>query len=283
MDSFEALLARKDVDAVVLAAPPGPRVEQAILAAQAGKAVYSEKPVSFTVEQGKQILEACTKAKVPFMVGQVLRYFGGYRRIAERIKRGDYGKIRALQVNRTSGPFPEGFRDPWRLRKEECGGLLLEVHVHEFDFSRHLCGNPLRVAGYSQRFGQDPHTDFEDFHVGTIEFEGGVLGEYHFSHISAAGETRFKVFLEKATVWAGFDGAWQQFWDKEVEVVPEPEGGDEPPYRREIRLFAEAVLNKQPVPIPGEEGLWAVLMAEAFAESAKLGRAIEISPDLTYR
>lgn len=273
--SFEDLVGRKDIDAIVLAAPPRERLPQAIQAAAAGKAVFCEKPLALSVSEASQIVAACKKAGVPLMVGQVLRYFGGFRRLAEKIRNGDYGAIRAIQVNRISGPFPDFYRDAWRLKRETSGGLLYEVHVHELDLSRYMCGNPKRVTAASNRIGQDPDTDYKDLYMGTIEFGNGVLGQYHFSHISAQGETSVRVFLEKGVARAGFDGAWFQPWSgSEVEISLM--GEDEPAYRHEIRLFAEAVLNNQPVAIPGEEGLWSVAMAEAFEKSAESGQPVEI-------
>lgn len=273
--TYEDLLSRKDIDAIVLAAPPRERVSQALQAAAAGKAVFIEKPLALSVHDANGIVTACRKAGVPLMVGQVLRYFGGFRGMAEKVRAGEYGEIRALQVNRISGPFPDFYRDAWRLKKETSGGLLFEVHVHELDLSRYLCGNPKRVLAASKRIGQDPETDYKDLYMGTIEFENGALGQYHFSHISAQGETSIRVFLDKGVARAGFGGAWFQPWEGDEVEIP-ASGDEEAAYRHEIRLFAEAVLRNEPVAIPGEEGLWSVAMAEAMEKSAEKAVPVEI-------
>jgi predicted dehydrogenase len=74
-----------------------------------------------------------------------------------------------------------------------------------------------------------------------------------------------------------FEGAFLKEWNQEEREIPRPEGDEEPPFRKEIRLFAEAVLEKRPVPIPGEEGLWSVAMAEAFERSAQLGQPVSVN------
>ncbi len=276
VESYEALIGRKDIDAVVLAAPPLDRVPQVLPAAQAGKAIFSEKPLALSVAEGKRLVDGCHAAKVPLMVGQVLRFFGGFGRMVKYIHEGAFGKPLALQSNRLGTPFPSEYRDDWRLKQTTTGGLLFEVHVHEFDLSRCLCGKPLRVSGQSRRYGIDPETDFQDLLLGTIEFDSGAMGQYHFSQVSAHNEVCFKVYLEKGAAWATFGEAWVQRWDKEPELI-QPEEAEEAPYRKEIRLFAEAVLKGEPMPIPGEEGLWNVAMAEAFEKSAASGKIVEVN------
>lgn len=108
VESYEALIGRKDIDAVVLAAPPVDRVPQVLPAAQAGKAIFSEKPLALSVAEGKRLVDGCHAAGVPLMVGQVLRFFGGFGRMAKFIQEGDFGKPLALQSNRLGTPFPSG-------------------------------------------------------------------------------------------------------------------------------------------------------------------------------
>lgn len=278
VESYEALIGRKDIDAVVLAAPPVDRVPQVLPAAQAGKAVFSEKPLALSVAEGRRLVDGCHAAGVPLMVGQVLRFFGGFGRMAKYIKEGDFGKPLAIQSNRFGTPFPSGYRDAWRLKQVTTGGLLYEVHVHEFDLSRYLCGQPLSVLGQSRRYGCDPETDFQDLFLGNIEFDSGALAQYHFSQISAHDEVLFKIFMEKGAFWATFSSAFVQCWGKEPEEI-QPTEAEEAPYRKEIRLFAEGVLKGEPMAIPGEEGLWNIAMAEAFEKSAVSGKAEKVSID----
>ncbi len=275
--SFESLLDRKDVQAVLLSAPPTIRPAQAIAAARAGKAVFSEKPLALSVAEGRRVVEVCREAGAPLMVGQVLRYFGGFGRLADHIRSGELGRPLLVQSQRFGPPFPENFREGWRLRKASSGGLLFEVHVHELDYSRHLCGNPTSVFAKSRRAGVDPETDYEDLLIGIIEFEGGAFGQYHFSQISPKAETRVTVFCEGGVAWAGFGNAQYKTWNSEEADIPTLEGHIEPAYRKELRLFAEAVLRGEPMPISGEDGLWAVAMAEGFERSAAEGGVVALS------
>lgn len=275
-ESFESLLERKGVQAVLLSAPPTVRPAQAFAAARAGKAVFSEKPLALSVAEGRRVVEACREAGSPLMVGQVLRYFGGFGRLADHVLSGALGKPLMVESRRYGPPFPANYRDAWRLRKGNSGGLLFEVHVHELDYSRHLCGDPISVFAKSRRVGTDPETDYEDLHVGIIEFESGAFGQFHFSQISPRGETCVTVFCERGVAWAGFASARWKGWDGEEADIPILETHQEPAYRKELRLFAEAVLRGEPMPITGEDGLWAVAMAEGFERSAARGEAVGV-------
>jgi predicted dehydrogenase len=185
----------------------------------------------------------------------------------------------ALAVNRYGAPFPEGFRDAWRISKAQSGGLLFEVHVHEFDYSRYVAGNPETVYAVTRKVGPDKGIDFDDLIMGIIQFEKGEVGEYHFSHISARSECQMALFMEKGVISCGFGGATVKTWEGEESELPALDGSETKPYRKEIQLFAEAVLTGQPMPISGEEGLWAVAMAEGFEKSAASGQPVSI-PDL---
>lgn len=275
-ESFETLMDRPDVDAVVLTAPPRVRFDQAKEAAGAGKAIFMEKPLALSVAEGRELIEECHRKAVPLMVGHVLRYFPTYSRLAERVHAGDYGAPLALQVTRCTTPFRGEARSPWRLSKASSGGLLFELHVHEFDLARHLCGDPERVFCVSNRVGVDTETDYKDLYVGVIEFANDVLANCHFSQVSAKPANQFTVVLEKGTVSANFQEATQMLWGCGEEPIPLTGEDTEPPYRREIRLFSEAVLAGEPMPIPGEDGLWAVAMAESFEKAAETGQPVSV-------
>ena len=275
-ESFEAILDREDVEAVILAAPPYARQEQIAKAAEAGKAVYTEKPLSLSSEDALKAVKVCKDCGVPLMVGQVLRYIGGYARMIEVMRSGEVGKPLAIEIHRYGEPFPEEYRQTWRFDKTLSGGLMFEVHVHELDLARQLCGNPTSVFARMRRNGIDKALGYDDLIMGTIEFENGALGQTHFGQIAPKGETRTILICEGGIMRGNFEGAFLKEWNREEREIPKSKGDDEPPFRKEIRLFAEAVLEEKPVPIPGEEGFWSVAMAEAFERSAQLGQPVAV-------
>ncbi len=172
-NDFRDLLARKDIDAVVIATPDHWHAIPCIQAAQAGKHIYSEKPLTLAVAEGRRIVDAVRAARVVFQTGSQQRSeFGGmFRRACELVRSGRLGKIRTVRVgvggppvpcNLPTQPVPEGtdwelWLGPapergynevlcpkgvhhhfpaWRNYREYAGGGLADMGAHHFDIAQ---------------------------------------------------------------------------------------------------------------------------------------------------
>jgi len=121
---YRELLRRADIDAVVIATPDHWHALQSIDAARAGKDVYCEKPVSITVRQGRQLVEAVRRYGRVFQNGSQYRSIPTIRRVCEFIRAGGLGKVKSVFTlwGRLGGFLSRpGFR-PY-------AGLLAEVEV----------------------------------------------------------------------------------------------------------------------------------------------------------
>ena len=103
-NDFRELLARKDVDAVVIASPDHWHAAMAVRAAEAGKDIYCEKPLSLTVKEGRAMVKATRKYNRVFQTGSMQRSWPEFRRAVEIIRNGYIGKIKSIKVN--VGPPP---------------------------------------------------------------------------------------------------------------------------------------------------------------------------------
>jgi predicted dehydrogenase len=97
---FRELLARKDIDAVVIATPDHWHAIPCILAARAGKDIYCEKPLTHHVAEGRRIVDEVAKAKVIFQTGSQQRSeFGGrFRTAVELVRNGRIGKVHTVHI-----------------------------------------------------------------------------------------------------------------------------------------------------------------------------------------
>ncbi|HEV7347832.1 Gfo/Idh/MocA family oxidoreductase [Telluribacter sp.] len=167
-NDFRELLARKDVDAVVIATPDHWHAAMAVRAAQAGKDIYCEKPLSLTVKEGRAMVDAARKYKRVFQTGSMQRSWPEFRQTAELIRNGYIGDIKNIKVNvgpppvpytLAAEPLPDGLdwaawlgpNQPvnfnselapplskdvfpnWRLYKEFGGGMVTDWGAHMFD------------------------------------------------------------------------------------------------------------------------------------------------------
>src|SRR5665213_162254 len=103
---FRQLLARKDIDAVVIAVPDHWHSVIAILAMRAGKDIYCEKPLSLTIHEGRAMVNEARKLKKVFQTGSMQRSSPEFRQAVELVRNGYIGEIKTVKVNVGPPPVP---------------------------------------------------------------------------------------------------------------------------------------------------------------------------------
>lgn len=106
---FRRILERKDIDVVVVSTPDHWHPLMAVLACQAGKDVYVEKPTSVAVEEGRKMVEAARKSNRIVQVGTQQRSGIHFQHAVELIRRGDIGKVTAVRSWNFGNSSPKGF------------------------------------------------------------------------------------------------------------------------------------------------------------------------------
>jgi predicted dehydrogenase len=105
---FRRVLEQKDVDAVVIATPDHWHAIQTVMAMEAGKDVYVEKPLTITIREGRKMVEAERRYNRVTQVGLHRRSSRLYRHVHELIRKGRIGKVSVARAYRTSNMFPNG-------------------------------------------------------------------------------------------------------------------------------------------------------------------------------
>src|SRR5437763_10514813 len=90
-DSYE-LIALPELDAVVITTPTSTHHNLVIAAAEAGKAIFCEKPLALTLEENHRVLEAVARAQVPLQVGFMRRFDAAYQKAKALIADGRIGR-----------------------------------------------------------------------------------------------------------------------------------------------------------------------------------------------
>jgi predicted dehydrogenase len=160
---YKEVLSDPDVDAVVIATPLYLHGPMAIAALEAGKHVYCEKAMAYSIGESKDIYRLATERKDSqvFQVGHQRHYSKMYKKVKELVRGGRIGNVTALraQWNRND-EIRRPCEDPrleklinWRLYREFSGGLMSEFATHQVDvFSMLLDAHPTSVCGMG---GQD--------------------------------------------------------------------------------------------------------------------------------
>ncbi|MDB5260984.1 MAG: ycjS [Adhaeribacter sp.] len=105
-EDFREVLARPDVDAVVIASPDHWHAVHAVRAAEAGKDIYCEKPLSLTIKEGRAMVKAARKHKRVFQTGNMQRSWKEFRLAVELVQNGYIGDIQTVKVNVGGPPLP---------------------------------------------------------------------------------------------------------------------------------------------------------------------------------
>jgi predicted dehydrogenase len=273
VNSYEDLLGRSDVDAVVVATPGYLHRDPVIQAAKASKHVFCEKPMALNLEDCDMMIDACKEAGVNLMIGQVLRLIPVFKESA-RIVREELGKPLAMSTLRMGG---WGYRQGWRATIEKSGGMLLEVNVHEFDYLRFVCGEPVEVFACGGRLVHD-YIDFEDTVFSSFKFQNGAIGNLRAVVSSAIGQYTGEIICkEGALSYDNHTGTirYRKFDGDEITLTRDqlPEFGG---VAEETSEFVHSIMENRKPDITGEDGRIAVEMALAVRRSIREGIPVKM-------
>ncbi len=170
------LISDPDVNAIYVATPTGSHAEYTLLAAEAGKPVYVEKPMARNFAECERMIEACEKAAVPLFVAFYRRCLPAFLKIKELIDEGAIGEIRCITVALCNPPaILDPDNPPWRVVPEiSGGGYFLDLAAHQFDFLDYVLGPVKSARGLVAN--QAGLYRAEDIVCADFVFESGVLG-----------------------------------------------------------------------------------------------------------
>lgn len=151
-ESLESLLARSDVEGVVVTVPNDQHAAVIEAAAEAQKPVFVEKPISVDPQDVRRIRHAVERSGVVFSCGHSARRLSGLREIKRLIDSGEIGRpslVEAVFSNERGLDLKEG---DWRGDPLQCpGGPLTQLGVHQIDNLNYLLGTPKRVTGVGRQ------------------------------------------------------------------------------------------------------------------------------------
>jgi predicted dehydrogenase len=294
----EALIKSGDVDAVIVATPHFQHTTLGIVALEAGVHAMIEKPISSHKADAERLIAASKKhPKVVFGGMFQLRTEPRYKKIQKLIQDGDLGQVvRVNWINtdwyRTEAYYASGgWRATW---KGEGGGVLLNQCLHNLDTMQWLVGMPSRVRGFCQ-LGRFHQIEVEDNVSAYLEWANGATGVFVSSTGEAPGTNRFEIVGSRGTLvmennkihftrneadmLAFSQSAKQGFVKPDVWNVEIPFENAVVPHSIIIQNFTNAILDGEPLIVPGAEGIHSVELANSIVYSSLLGQTVELPMD----
>jgi predicted dehydrogenase len=273
--SYEELLADPEIDAIYNPLPNQLHVPWSIRAAEAGKHVLCEKPLSMNVAEARQLIEARDRTSVKIAEAFMIRSFHQWLRLRELLDERRIGELRSV-----TGHFSYFNTDPANIRNrvESGGGGVYDIGCYLIHSSRFAFGQePIRVVAAIDR---DPQMGTDRLASAILEFPSGhaiftcstQLIPYQRIHFLG---TRGRIEIE-IPFNAPIDRPTRLFIDAtgdlsgsgiSIESFP---AGDQ--YTSQGDAFAKAVFDDSQVPVTLEDALGNMAVIDAIFRSAATGK-----------
>ena len=137
----DELMEDPKVDMVDICLPTHLHAETTVKAAENGKHVLCEKPISLDLDGADKMIDAARRNNVKFMVGHVIRFWPEYQMLKKIRETSELGTLRSLVCSRLSAR-PAWAQGNWILDERKSGSAALDLHIHDTDYILYLLGTP---------------------------------------------------------------------------------------------------------------------------------------------
>jgi predicted dehydrogenase len=270
--SYEELIADPQVDAIYNPLPNQLHVPWTIKAAEAGKHVLCEKPLSLTVAEAKTLLPVRDRTGVKIGEAFMIRSYTQWLRLRQLLDEGRIGELRSV-----TAAFSFFNRDPKNIRNmvDSGGGALYDIGCYCIQSSRYAFGRlPTRVVGLIER---DPDFGVDRLTSALLDYPGGQAiftcstqlipyQRVHFLGTKGRIEVEIPFNAPKDRPTRMFIDATGDIFGSGI-VTEEFPTADQ--YTMQGDAFSRAVLEGGEVPVPLEDAIANMAVIEAIFKSAE--------------
>ena len=279
-ENYQDALRDPEVQAVVLCTPHSLHASEIVQAANAGKHVFCEKPLSLTRADALRAVESCNKNKVKLAVGHEKRFEPPIQELMRLVKSGELGTPLQIEANFKQDKFLKLPLGNWRFTETEApAGPLTATGIHLLDLSVGVFGPAARAFACVRTLGsQMPNGDTLGM---LVEFKSGgsaLLGAV----LATPFDGRFAVYCSHG---------WAEVRDKTHPEAPEgwtltvktrgehktvKEFAPAAAVLSNLEAFAEDATGGAPYPVPQAEMIANISALEAVIRSARSGRVEDV-------
>ncbi len=270
------------VDAVYVCTPPTLHRQHILAAAEAGRAIFTEKPLATTLEDGEAICDGIEAHGARCMVGFCMRFREPFRRLKAIYDSGDLGEPISYWTTRMSPSTPDPSN--WRATPGMLCGITIESASHDIDLLRWMGGDVASVAA-KIACSQPDIPGFDDNLNALLNLESRCAASFTISWSGHVGWNSRGVIGAKGSACVEGPGMWaltrlrwrtDESGGEQVEEFAEAEAADMG-YLAENRRFIDCVETGAPMPVTEADGLAALRVSLAMHEASETGRIIEVT------
>ena len=278
--SAEEIIGDKTIDAVLICSPTGTHADLIVQAAQAGKHIFCEKPIAFSLKKIDAALAAVEKAGVQLQIGFNRRFDSNFARVRKAVVSGEIGAPLMMHIiSRDPAPPPIEY-------VRASGGIFLDMTIHDFDMARFLIGDEVEEIYTSAGVRVDPaigEAGDLDTALVLMRFKNGVIGT-----IDNCRKAPYGYDQRVEILGSGGKIATENRYPNEAVVSNGKSVYNDLPlnffmdrytesFALELGAFTEAVLASKPTPVTGIDGRIPVAMALAARKSYDEHRPVKLT------
>jgi predicted dehydrogenase len=285
--TYEKLLADPQVEGVMITTPNDTHRPLIMQALEAGKAVYTDKPIAHTLEDANAIAEAVAEAGQPFAVGHSARRLAGHREMKRWIDDGRVGQISLAEANFSNERGLELTPQTWRWYADKSpGGAFIQLGVHHADTLQSLLGPVAKVTAHARKLYTK--AEIPDAIMAILEFESGALG-YLGTGWASPAVYRMNLLGTKANLMYDLDFThWGESHEADdwSSLLSQSYGESERQtvglrrtdmFREQLEEFALAIRGQAQIEVGATEAVRALAVVRAALESsARNGEAVSV-------
>jgi predicted dehydrogenase len=288
--SLAELLADPEVEGVIITTPNDTHRDIILRALEAGKAVYTDKPIAHTLEDANQIAAAVAATGQVFAVGHSARRLSGHREMRRWIDDGKIGEVGLAEATFANERGLELTAQTWRFYADKSpGGAFIQLGVHHADTLQYLLGPVRTVTAQVRRLFTK--AEVPDAVMAICEFDSGALG-YIGAGWASPGVYSMNLLGTSANLMYDVDFT---HWDDShladdwsslrSQFYGESERQDVPlrrtdMFREQLEEFALAVRGQAKVEVGAAESVRALAVVHAALESSRRNGAAVAVDDL---
>jgi myo-inositol 2-dehydrogenase / D-chiro-inositol 1-dehydrogenase len=302
------VIARSDIDAIMISTPDHWHVPMSLTAIRAGKDVCCEKP-TYTIEQGQVLSDTVAKHNVVFQTSTEDRSIPVYHRMAELVRNGRIGQLRSIHITLPAGtvkpqpakfaPVPDGFdydmwlgpapdapyatnrcgNQEWRNIFDYSGGKFSDWGMHQVDTAQ--WGNDTERSGPIEVKGEGEFPDATSLYNTAMSYEV----QYKYAngvelHIKSGGTS---LRFEGTDGWVGNEGWRKPLKASSQKILDSVIGPEETQLYTctggEHRNFLDCVRSRKVPYFPAEVGHRCATVLHIGNISMRLDRRLQWNPD----
>lgn len=268
-----------EIDAILICSPSDTHADYAIQAAEAGQAIFCEKPIDMSLERAKEVVIKVKENNMPMMVAFNRRFDPDFAKVKSSVSEGKIGQIQSLHIiSRDPGPPPIDYI-------KQSGGLFKDMTIHDLDMARFIMGcEVMEVYAIGSCMVDSAIGEVGDIDTAmlVLRFENGATAVIENSRKAVYGyDQRLEVF--------GSKGMLQIKNPLMTNVIESDDYGAhadvnlnffidryKSSYLIEMQDFINALRNNNLMPVSAEDGIKSIVLADAAYASLRENRPIKM-------